>query len=198
MSHPVETRRTSTRSAAQGRDPGGRWRRPEWRRHVLRDELGVVIVLVALVARRGRWPPAVPAPATCSRPRRAPSYVGLMAFGMVFPLAMREVDLSVGGNYALGIVRRRDADARRLVNPWLAALALLVACAAVSAPSTALSRPSSTLPSFIVTLATALLFRGPALALADGKQIAGLPQDSAFFDSARRQRRRRARPPCGC
>ena len=32
------------------------------------------------------------------------TYVGLMACGMVFPLAMREVDLSVGGNYALGIV----------------------------------------------------------------------------------------------
>ncbi|MFG2303796.1 SDR family oxidoreductase [Actinacidiphila glaucinigra] len=36
-------------------------------------------------------------------------------------------------------------------------------------------------PTFVVTLATALLFRGIGLALADGGQISGMPQDHAVF-----------------
>ena len=37
-------------------------------------------------------------------------------------------------------------------------------------------------PSFIVTLASGMLFRGAALAFADGKQIAGLPANNSFFN----------------
>ena len=70
------------------------------------------------------------------------------------------------------------------VNPWLAALIAGPDAAARSAPSTASSPRCIASPSFIVTLATALLFRGAALALADGKQIAGLPADSSFFVKA--------------
>ncbi|MGI5253001.1 SDR family oxidoreductase [Actinacidiphila glaucinigra] len=36
-------------------------------------------------------------------------------------------------------------------------------------------------PTFVVTLATALLFRGIGLALADGGQISGMPQDHAVL-----------------
>lgn len=36
-------------------------------------------------------------------------------------------------------------------------------------------------PTFVVTLATALLCRGIGLALADGGQISGMPQDHAVF-----------------
>jgi ribose transport system permease protein len=37
------------------------------------------------------------------------------------------------------------------------------------------------LPSFIVTLATAMLYRGMGLAIANGKQVSGLPQDHPLF-----------------
>ncbi len=104
----------TSRAGAPEQSDGGHHRSgiPAWRRYLLRDELGVVIVLVGLVAVVGIVHPAfLDSPATCCRPRRARRTSALMACGMVFPLAMREVDLSVGGNYALGHRGRRRADA---------------------------------------------------------------------------------------
>jgi ribose transport system permease protein len=146
---------------------------------VLRDELGVVIVLVALIGVVGASHPPFLDTDNLLATAQNSSYVGLMACGMVFPLAMREVDLSVGGNYAFGVV----LGAVLIVHgwdPWLAALALVVVCAGLGALN-GLITTFIDAPSFIVTLATSLLFRGAALALADGKQIAGLPAENSFF-----------------
>jgi ribose/xylose/arabinose/galactoside ABC-type transport system permease subunit len=179
LSHPVETRSSSTRSGG-GNDSGRRSRRPPWRRYLLRDELGVVIVLVALVAVVGAAQPVFLHSGNLLATAQNSSYVGLMACGMVFPLAMREVDLSVGGNFAFGLV----LGATLMVHgwtPWLAALALVAACAALGALNGLITTLIDA-PSFIVTLATSLLFRGAALALANGKQIAGLPAENSFFD----------------
>lgn len=180
MSHPVETRSPSSRPAESGGDETRRRARPSWRRHLVRDELGVVIVLVALVGIVGAAHPPFLHHGNLLSTAQNSSYVGLMAIGMVFPLAMREVDLSVGGNFAFGIV----LGATLMVHgwaPWLAALALVCACALLGALN-GLITTFIDAPSFIVTLATSLLFRGAALAIADGKQIAGLPAESSFFD----------------
>ena len=155
---------------------------PAWRRYLLRDELGVVIVLVGLVAVVGIVHPAFMTSSNLLSTAQSSTYVGLMACGMVFPLAMREVDLSVGGNYALGIVVGGELMVHG-VDPWLAALLLVLICGALGALNGVVTTLIAS-PSFIVTLATALLFRGAALALADGKQIAGLPADSSFFVKA--------------
>jgi ribose/xylose/arabinose/galactoside ABC-type transport system permease subunit len=160
---------------ASGSRPARRWRR--W---IVRDELGVVLVLVVLVVLVGSLNSSFLGSSNLLSTAQNSSYVGLMACGMVFPLAMREVDLSVGGNYAFGVV----LGAVLMVHgwqPWLAALALVMACSVLGA----LNGLVTTLigaPSFIVTLASSLLFRGAALALADGKQIANLPAQSSFFD----------------
>jgi ribose transport system permease protein len=92
---------------------------------------------------------------------------------------MQEIDLSVGGNYALGIVVGAVLI-NHGVNPWLAAVLLLVVCTALGALN-GLATTVLRAPSFIITLASALLFRGFALALANGKQIAGLPAGNSFF-----------------
>jgi ribose/xylose/arabinose/galactoside ABC-type transport system permease subunit len=155
---------------------------PPWRRYLLRDELGVVIVLVGLVAIVGIVHPAFMTSGNLLSTAQSSTYVGLMACGMVFPLAMREVDLSVGGNYALGIVVGAELMVHG-VNPWLAALLLVLICGVLGALNGVVTTLIAS-PSFIVTLASALLFRGAALALADGKQIAGLPADSSFFVKA--------------
>jgi ribose/xylose/arabinose/galactoside ABC-type transport system permease subunit len=181
VSQPVETQ---TSPSTRGRDAGKQRqsRRGGWRRHLVRDELGVVIVLVALVLVVGISHPPFLNSGNLLSTAQSSSYVGLMACGMVFPLAMREVDLSVGGNYAFGVV----LGAVLMVHgwtPWLAALALTAACAGLGALN-GLITTFIDAPSFIVTLATSLLFRGAALALADGKQIAGLPAESSFFDKA--------------
>ena len=64
------------------------------------QETGVVLVLVALVvvvgARHSRF---VSVNSLTSLSQQSAFY-GIIALGMVFLLAMREIDISVGGNYA--------------------------------------------------------------------------------------------------
>ena len=150
-----------------------------WYRRLVRDELGVVLVLVVLVAAVGTAHPDFLRSANLLSTAQSSVYVGLMACGMVFPLAMREVDLSLGGQYALGIVVGavliRDG-----LSPWLA-MVVIIALATFLGCLNGVITTYLRLPSFIVTLAGAMLFRGIALALADGKQISGMPLDHAFF-----------------
>jgi len=150
-----------------------------WYRHLVRDELGVVLVLVTLVVVVGlAHPDFLRAPNLLSTAQSS-VYVGLMACGMVFPLAMREVDLSLGGQYALGIVVGAVLI-RGGWSPWLALSAILVLATLLGCLNGVITTYLR-LPSFIVTLAGAMLFRGIALALADGKQISGMPLDHPFF-----------------
>ncbi len=143
------------------------------------DEACVVGVLVLLVFGVGLLKPDFLQTGNLLTTAHNSVYVGLMACGMVFALAMREVDLSVGGMYAMGIVVGalliRDGW-----NPWLAALAVLALSALLGALNGAVTTYLR-LPSFIVTLATLMLLRGIGLALAQGKQVTNLPQDHAFF-----------------
>ncbi|MBO2462801.1 ABC transporter permease [Actinomadura violacea] len=143
------------------------------------DEAGVVGVLVLLVLGVGLFQPDFLRTGNLLTTAHNSVYVGLMALGMVFALAMREVDLSVGGMYAMGVVVGalliRDGW-----NTWLAALAVLALSALVGALNGAVTTYLR-LPSFIVTLATAMLLRGVGLALAEGKQITDLPQGDALF-----------------
>ncbi|MFB9838181.1 ABC transporter permease [Actinoallomurus acaciae] len=148
-------------------------------RRLIRDEFGVIGVLVVIVVGVGLFHPDFLRTGNLLSITHNTVYVGLMACGIVFPLAMREVDLSVGGMYAmcmvLGAVLIRDG-----LSTWLALVVIL----AVSAVLGALNGVITTymrLPSFIVTLATAMLLRGAGLALADGKQITDLPQNDSFF-----------------
>ncbi|GID95729.1 ABC transporter permease [Amorphoplanes digitatis] len=139
----------------------------------------MVVVLVVLVLGVGVFRPGfLDADNLLSTGRNA-AYVGLMAAGMVFPLAMREVDLSVGGNFALsmvvGAVLMRDG-----MPPWLAVPVILLMATALGALNGVITTYAR-IPSFIVTLATALLFRGIALAFAAGKQIFEVPRDNSFF-----------------
>jgi ribose transport system permease protein len=162
----------------QGTTPRPPRRRRRYSRFI-RDETGVVGVLVILVAGVGVFQPGFLDPDNLLSTGRNAVYVGLMAAGMVFPLAMREVDLSVGGTFALsmvvGAVLMRDG-----VPPWLAVPLILLLSAGLGAVN-GLITTYARIPSFIVTLATALLYRGIALAFAAGKQIFDLPRDSSFF-----------------
>ncbi|MFD0534954.1 ABC transporter permease [Actinomadura luteofluorescens] len=159
----------------QGRVPGAAPPGPR----PIPDEAGVVGVLIVLVLGVGLLQPDFLRTGNLLTTAHNSVYVGLMACGMVFALAMREVDLSVGGMYAMGVVAGalliRDGW-----NPWAAALAVLALTALVGALNGAVTTYLR-LPSFIVTLATSMLLRGVGLALAEGKQITDLPQDHPFF-----------------
>jgi ribose/xylose/arabinose/galactoside ABC-type transport system permease subunit len=200
MRHPAGTaagRATPNSTAADGSDEtdvvaeerakhadaagrfAARRRAPAWRRWLLRDELGVVSVLIVLVIIVGAVHPAFLHKGNLLSTAQNAVYVGLMAAGMVFPLAMREVDLSVGGTYALSVVTGAVLM-REGVNPWLALLLVLIGSALLGALNGLVTTVVNA-PSFIVTLASALLFRGLALAIADGKQITDIPTNSSVF-----------------
>ena len=177
MSRPLSAQDTSPAPPPVGADRNGA--RP-WYRRWVPSELGVLLVLVVLVAVVGFAHPEFMRTSNLLSVAQNSAYVGLMACGMVFPLAMREVDLSVGGTYALGVVVGalviRDGLAPWLAVPVVLVLGLFLGC--VNGVVTTYLK----LPSFIVTLASAMLFRGVALALANGKQITGLPQNDSFFN----------------
>jgi ribose transport system permease protein len=145
---------------------------------LLVDEAGVVAVLILLVVAVSLYNHDFLRTGNLLETTRQSAYVGILALGMVFALAMREVDLSVGGTYALTIVVAAVLM-RAGWNPWSAAL-VAIAVGAGCGFGNGLFITFTRVPSFIATLGTLSVYRGLALAISDGRQVGGVPQDSAF------------------
>ena len=148
------------------------------RRRLIGEEAGVLLVLVVLVAVVSLDNHEFLRPGNLLETARQSTYVGILALGMVFALAMREVDLSVGGTYALSIVLAAVLM-REGWNPWLAAVLAVLAgagCGFLNGLFVTYTR----VPSFIATLGTLSVYRGLALAISSGRQVGGVPQESSF------------------
>jgi ribose transport system permease protein len=142
------------------------------------DEAGVLLVLVVLVAVVSLDNHEFLRPGNLLETARQSAYVGILALGMVFALAMREVDLSVGGTYALTIVLAAVLM-REGWNPWIAA-GIAVLAGAGCGFLNGLFVTYTRVPSFIATLGTLSVYRGLALAISSGRQVGGVPQESSF------------------
>ena len=106
-------------------------------------------------------------------------YVALLAAGMAFLLSMREIDLSVGANFGLTLIA--SALLMKLgINPWIAAAAGIV-LGAVLGLVNAVVVQFVAIPAIVATLASMQVYRGLAIALANGQQVTGLPLTSSFF-----------------
>jgi ribose transport system permease protein len=106
-------------------------------------------------------------------------YIGILAAGMSFLLAMRELDLSVGSNFGLSLV----IGALLMTHgwaPWLAGI-VSVLCGGLFGLMNAVFVQVCRIPTIVATLATLSMGRGLALALTSGQQVTGLPQSSSFF-----------------
>ena len=150
-----------------------------WRRFRIVDEAGVLGVLIVLVVVVGGFRNDFWDSGNLLEIARQSSYIGIIAVGMVFALAMREVDLSVGGTYALSIVIGALLI-RGGLDPWLAA-ALALASGVVLGVANGLFTTYIRVPSFIATLGTLSLYKGLALALSGGHQVGGLSLDHPLF-----------------
>ena len=110
------------------------------------------------------------------------SVVGIIATGMVFVIVMRHIDLSVGS--VLGFTGMIMAVLQTQTLPvgaswnWLAALALGLLAGALIGAFQGYWIAYQLIPSFIVTLAGLLIFRGGAWLLTQGRTVA--PLDSNF------------------
>ncbi|HEY7196978.1 MAG TPA: ABC transporter permease [Gaiellaceae bacterium] len=107
-------------------------------------------------------------------------YVGILAAGMSFLLAMREIDLSVGSNFGVSLI-----IAALLMKhgwtPWLAG-GMAVVVGGTFGFLNAVAVQLFRIPTIVATLATLSMGRGLALALTSGQQVTGLPAESSFFD----------------
>jgi ribose transport system permease protein len=110
---------------------------------------------------------------------RQSAFFGIIALGMVFLLAMREIDISVGGNYAVCTVVTA-VIIRDGLNPWIAAVlgvALGVLLGAINGVLANLFR----LPIIIVSLGTLTAYLGTALVVTNSSPIGGQPTNNTFY-----------------
>lgn len=107
------------------------------------------------------------------------SYVALMAIGMSFLLAMREIDLSVGSQFGLCVIATAMLMEHGL-NPWLSAVACVVLGGLLGLVNSALVT-AVRIPAIVATLATLSVFRGLAIGVTDGQPVTKVPLTSSFF-----------------
>jgi ribose transport system permease protein len=143
------------------------------------EEIGPLVALIALVALIGGFHSEFLDKDVLLNTVRSAAFVAIVAYGMVYLLAMTEIDLSVGGIYALCIM----LAAKWMVNidPWLAAFLAIgvgVVLGAINGVLANLFR----IPVIIITLGTLSMFRGLVQIVSDGKPVTGIPLDSSFFE----------------
>lgn len=107
------------------------------------------------------------------------AFVAILACGMAFLIAMRELDLSVGSILGLTVIAAALLQGDG-VNPWLSAL-IALGMGAVLGAVNALFVQGIGIPAIIATLATQSMYRGLADALSGGQQITSVPSGSSFY-----------------
>lgn len=150
-----------------------------WKRLSSIEEMGLVLAVVILVLAIGIPHPELFSPGSIKTLLRDASFTGLMVFGMVFMIAMVEIDLSVGGIYAVSATSAALLI-KAGVDPWAAvgiALAIGAALGAINGLLTVLLD----VPMIIVTLGTLSAFFGLNLIISRGHPIFGMPREHPFF-----------------
>lgn len=163
---------------AEGGGSSTSWLLNLWRRIVSIDEIGPLAALIVLVALIGGFHSQFLEKTVLLNTLRSAAFVAIAAYGMVYLLAMTEIDLSVGGIYALSIM----LAAKWMVHmdPYLAALLAIGIAALLGAVNGALANVFR-IPVIIITLGTLSMYRGLVQIVSDGKPVTGIPLQSSFF-----------------
>jgi len=112
---------------------------------------------------------------------RAASFVAIIAYGMVFLLAMGEIDLSVGGTYGVCFFICARLGNNGDVNMYLAALIAIAAGVGLGLANGLLVNLFRA-PVIIVTLGTYSLYAGLVFVISQGQTVGqALPLTSSFF-----------------
>lgn len=142
------------------------------------DYIGVLVVTVILVLIIGVVHPRFLAFGQLTDVLNQATSVAILACGIAFLLAMRELDLSVGSVYGLTAICAALLM-HTGVPSWLSVLAGLVIGAALGLVNGLLIQLFR-LPSIIATLATLSIFRGLTFAVSSGTEIAGPALTDSF------------------
>jgi ribose transport system permease protein len=138
---------------------------------ISQDYIGVLVVTILMVLVIGSAHPRFFAPSQLIDILNQAVFVALLAGGMSFLLAMRELDLSVGSTYGL-----TSMCVALLIhggmNAWVGAI-IGILLGAVLGLVNALLIQLFRLPSIVATLTTLSIYRGLAFALSKGAQVLG-------------------------
>ena len=145
----------------------------------LPEEFGVILVLLAMVAFIGVARPLFLNPINLLTILGHTTFLGMLAVGMVFLLAIREIDLSVGWmfNFSATVAALLMVGG---FNPWIAALAGF-AFGALLGLLNGLLAVILRLPAIIVTLGTYSMFQGLSLVVNRGRAVVPSDTSSNFF-----------------
>jgi ribose transport system permease protein len=144
------------------------------------EDAGLVVVFLLMILAIGIPYPEFFSFGSVKTVLRQSALVGIIAFGMVFLVAMMEIDLSVGGIFATASSLAALLIKLHRFDPWIAvAVALLVGVVlgGLNGVLTGLLK----VPLIIVSLGTLSAYFGLHLILSDGKAVYGLPKDHPFF-----------------
>ena len=155
--------------APAGSIPGDRNAAPA-RRHIkLPEETGVIVALVVMITIIGLAKPRFLNPINLFTVLGNTTFQGMLSLGMVYLLAIREIDLSVGWMFNFSAVVAAMLMVAGL-NPWLA-MPVGIGFGALLGLVNGLLAISLRLPSIIVTLGTFSMFQGLALVSNNGRAI---------------------------
>lgn len=172
----------SERSSGDAADATERDRQPRRRGLAgrLPEEFGVILALAALVVLIGVFRPAFLAPANLMQQVGGSAFIGMLALGMVFLLAIRDIDLSVGWAFNFSAVFAGKLMVLGL-DPWLAAGAGILFGAGLGLFNGILT-VTLKIPVIIVTLGTFSMFRGLSLVLNESRAVIPPNTKSDFFN----------------
>jgi ribose transport system permease protein len=145
----------------------------------LPDETGVLVALVALVVIIGALRPNFFLPATLFQQLSGAAFIGTLALAMVFVVAIRDIDLSVGWMFNFSAVIAAKAMVAG-VDPWIAA-AIGVAFGAVLGLTNGVLAVWLRIPVIIITLGTFSAFRGLSLVVNESRAVVPPDHTGSFF-----------------
>lgn len=148
-------------------------------RRWLPDETGVIVALAVLMTVIGVARPRFINPLNLLTILGHTTFLGMLAVGMVFLLAIREIDLSVGWIFNFSAVVTALLMVAGL-DPWLCAGAGLLFGAALGLLNGALVT-TLRLPAIIVTLGTFSMFQGLSLVVNNSRAVVPPDQESSYF-----------------
>jgi ribose transport system permease protein len=149
------------------------------RRVRLPDETGVLVALIALVVLVGLARPNFFAPATLIQQLSGAAFIGMLALGMVFVVAIRDIDLSVGWMFNFSAVIAAKAMVAG-VEPWLGAL-IGVGFGALLGLVNGVLAVGMRIPVIIITLGTLSAYRGLSLVVNESRAVVPPDKTGSFF-----------------
>lgn len=146
----------------------------------LPEEFGVIVALVALVALIGIFRPGFLSPINLMQQLGGSAFIGMLALGMVFLLAIRDIDLSVGWTFNFSAVFAGKLMIMG-VDPWIAAGGGILFGAGLGLVNGILT-VALKIPVIIVTLGTFSMFRGLSLVLNESRAVIPPNTKADFFN----------------